>query len=67
MVNNITKDTSANLCTNLTLIFVVLKLTNLIAWSWWWVLAPLWVVFVFAIIIYTILFTVLGFTKWRWF
>lgn len=26
----------------LTLIFIVLKLTSVIAWSWWWVLAPLW-------------------------
>ena len=22
--------------------FIVLKLTSVIAWSWWWVLAPLW-------------------------
>lgn len=27
----------------LTLIFVVLKLVGTIAWSWWWVLAPLWI------------------------
>lgn len=24
------------------LIFLVLKLTGVIAWSWWWVTAPLW-------------------------
>ena len=29
--------------TGLTLIFVTLKLTGYIAWSWWYVLAPLWV------------------------
>lgn len=22
--------------------FIVLKLTGAISWSWWWVLAPLW-------------------------
>lgn len=27
----------------LTIIFVVLKLTRVIYWSWWWVLAPLWI------------------------
>lgn len=27
----------------LTLIFIVLKLLNVIAWSWWWVLAPIWI------------------------
>ena len=26
----------------LTFIFVILKLTNSIDWSWWWVLSPLW-------------------------
>lgn len=25
------------------LIFLVLKLTNVIDWSWWWVLSPLWI------------------------
>lgn len=28
-------------------IFVVLKLVDLIAWSWWWVISPLWIPFVF--------------------
>lgn len=27
----------------LTLLFAGLKLTNYIAWSWWWVLSPLWI------------------------
>lgn len=27
-----------------TLTFVVLKLTHVIAWSWWWVFSPLWIV-----------------------
>lgn len=26
----------------LTIVFVVLKLCGVIAWSWWWVLSPLW-------------------------
>ena len=30
----------------LTLLFIGLKLTNYIDWSWWWVLAPIWVSFV---------------------
>jgi hypothetical protein len=27
----------------LTLIFITLKLVNVLNWSWWWVLSPLWV------------------------
>ena len=27
----------------LTIAFIVLKLTHVISWSWWWLLAPLWI------------------------
>lgn len=27
----------------LTIVFIVLKLTNVISWSWWWVLSPAWI------------------------
>lgn len=27
----------------LTLLFIGLKLGHVIAWSWWWVLSPLWI------------------------
>jgi uncharacterized protein (DUF983 family) len=27
----------------LTILFIALKLTNQIQWSWWWVLAPIWI------------------------
>lgn len=30
--------------TLLTLLFVGLKLTGHIDWSWWWVLSPIWIV-----------------------
>jgi len=32
-----------NLGVTLTIVFVVLKLTNVISWSWVWVLSPLWI------------------------
>jgi hypothetical protein len=33
------------------LIFIVLKLTEMVAWSWWLVLAPLYGPFVIALVI----------------
>jgi len=27
----------------LTILFITLKLTDIITWSWWWVLAPTWI------------------------
>jgi len=43
----------------LTIAFIVLKLTDVIDWSWWWVLSPLWITFilVFLIVIFGILYT----------
>lgn len=38
----------------LTILFIALKLTGVIAWSWWWVLSPLWIsviLFVFIVLI----------------
>ena len=36
----------------LTVLFVGLKLTNVIAWSWLWVLSPIWISFLlFALIL----------------
>ena len=29
-------------CGLLTVLFIGLKLTNYIDWSWWWVLSPMW-------------------------
>lgn len=33
----------------LTVLFIGLKLTGYIDWSWWWVLSPLWISFGFVI------------------
>lgn len=30
-------------CTVVGIVFLILKLTGLIDWSWWWVLAPFWI------------------------
>lgn len=38
-----TAGSSLGLGTVLFLIFLVLKLTGTIAWSWWWVTSPLWI------------------------
>lgn len=35
----------------LTIAFIVLKLTNVISWSWAWVLAPLWISAVIYVVI----------------
>ena len=45
-------------CGLLTIAFVVLKLTHVINWSWIWVLSPLWIEALLAILLVVILFVV---------
>lgn len=45
------EDKPTNISTNggigflgaLTILFIALKLTHIIDWSWWWVLSPIWI------------------------
>lgn len=43
------------------IVFITLKLTNVIQWSWWWVTAPLWGGFV---LVMGIVFIVLIIKVW---
>lgn len=42
----------------LAIVFIVLRLTDVISWSWWWVLAPIWgplAIAIAALVVYVIL------------
>ena len=39
----------------LTIVFIVLKLLDVIKWSWWWVLSPIWISFGVALVVIFIL------------
>jgi hypothetical protein len=44
----------------LTIVFITLKLLHKIAWSWWWVLSPLWISAAFGLLILALLAAVWG-------
>ncbi len=44
----------------LTIVFIVLKLCGIIAWSWWWVLSPLWISAIFWVILVIIVLLIGG-------
>lgn len=63
--SNINQGSSASssgigLPTILFVVFLVLKLTGVIDWSWWWVTAPLWISFILTML----LLAVIGFGAW---
>lgn len=43
MKNEQTTSSGLGIGTVLFIVFLILKLTNVIDWSWWWVTAPLWI------------------------
>ena len=63
----------------LTIVFITLKLCKVIAWSWWWVLSPVWItsgIALLVLIIYGLLLgrksvdekkrLASGMNKWAW-
>lgn len=48
----------------LTILFIGLKLTGYITWSWWWVLSPLWIGFAVAIGLMALVFLIAF--AWAW-
>ena len=42
----------------LTIVFIVLKLTKVINWSWLWVLSPLWISLVIGLLLIIIYFII---------
>jgi hypothetical protein len=41
-------------CGLLAIVFITLKLCHVIDWSWWWVLAPLWMAAVVFVVIFAV-------------
>ncbi len=44
----------------LTIVFIALKLMGYIAWSWLWVLSPLWLPFIIGLVVAIIISIVAG-------
>ena len=49
-MNNESKSSGLGISAVLQIVFLVLKLTGLIDWSWWLVLVPLWTDIVFSLL-----------------
>ena len=45
------KSGGVGLATVIGIVFIILKLVEVIAWSWWWVLSPFWISLVLALVI----------------
>jgi hypothetical protein len=53
--SNSSKSGGVGLTGFLFLIFLTLKLTGYIDWSWWWITAPLWIPVLLVLLIFSII------------
>jgi len=60
---NMTPDVSGSLAlfSVLGVAFIILKLCKVVAWSWWWVLAPFWGWPIVAVLLVLIAFIMVGY------
>ena len=56
--NNTSSSGGIGICGMLFILFLALKLTGYITWSWWWVTSPLWIPAGIAIVILLIMITI---------
>jgi hypothetical protein len=53
----------------LLLVFITLKLTSVIAWSWWWVLSPIWLPWVVfltgGVLVFVGAMTIAAYKDWK--
>lgn len=61
MSNNSSNGGGINFAGLLTVLFIGLKLCNVISWSWWWVLSPIWILTLVTLVLLGILFLI---RKW---
>ena len=59
-VKKVKYESGGILCPLLTTLFVGLKLTGHIDWSWIWVLSPLWIPFAIALIVLLVFSVIVG-------
>ena len=52
--NNNNKSGGLGFVGALQIVFITLKLLDVIKWSWWWVLAPLWISILATVIIFVV-------------
>jgi hypothetical protein len=61
MASNNTSSGGVGFAGLLLIVFITLKLCNVIDWSWWWVLSPFWIPFGLVALIFAVVLAL----KWN--
>lgn len=60
------KRSGLGIVSTLTLVFIVLKLLEVIRWPWIWVISPVWISAIFALIVFAIILIAGKIKKGKW-
>jgi phosphoglycerol transferase MdoB-like AlkP superfamily enzyme len=58
-----TTNTGVSCAFMLFVVFLILKLTDVIDWSWWWVTSPLWIGWALVLLIFVVILVLSLFEK----
>ena len=47
------------------IVFLILRLCKVIAWSWWWVTCPLWIMALAVMVLYFVIAVIMELRKYR--
>ena len=57
---------SIGLVSTLVTLFIILKLTKIISWSWLWVFSPIWITMIIAIVVFGSILVAGKIKKGKW-
>ena len=62
----INRSKGMGLVSTLVTLFIILKLTRVISWSWIWVLSPIWITIIIAIVVFGSILVAGKIIKGKW-
>ena len=54
------------LCGSLVALFIILKFTNVVSWSWLWVFSPIWITLIICVVTFGSILVVGRIKKGKW-
>ena len=54
------------LCGGLVTLFTILKITDVISWSWLWMFSPIWITLIICVVVFCLILIVGRIKKGKW-
>lgn len=65
-MDNKKRSKSMGLCGSLVTLFTILKITDVISWSWLWVFSPIWITLIICVLAFGLILVAGRLKKGKW-